>query len=176
MTASVFEVDLAGGHHNSLGNTVSVAQRVIADPSLLDELIATYASEDEVVRLRVSSALKRVAVARPDDVLSRLEQIEQWVSTHEQPSAQWSLAEIYRTLTAHLTAAQRDRATVFMQRHLDSSNDWIVINHTIETLGQWARSDHALADWLVPRLICLTTEPRKSIAGKARRHLARLGS
>jgi len=63
---SVFEDALTGGHHNSLGNTVEVSEQVNADRSLLPELINTYASDDEVVRLRVSSALKRVAWEHPD--------------------------------------------------------------------------------------------------------------
>ncbi len=63
---SIFEDTLTGGHHNSLGNTVAVAEQVNADRSLLPELIATYASDDEVVRLRVSSALKRVAWEHPE--------------------------------------------------------------------------------------------------------------
>jgi len=51
---SIFEDTLTGGHHNSLGNTLVVADQVNADHSLLPDLIATYASDDEVVRLRVS--------------------------------------------------------------------------------------------------------------------------
>lgn len=174
MTVSEFETDLSGGHPNSLGNTVAIAQRVIDDPSLLDELVGTYASSDEVVRLRVSSVLKRVAVARPLEVLGRLGEIEDWVATIRQPSAQWSLAEIFRTLHPLLDAPQRQRSIAIMQSHLDNTSDWIVINQTIETLGQWAIDDPTLADWLVPRLIIWTSEPRKSIAGKARRHLGRL--
>ena len=56
------EERLTGGHPNSLGETVSVAEDVLQDSSrqLFNELCRTYSSDDEVVRLRVSSALKRI--------------------------------------------------------------------------------------------------------------------
>lgn len=172
--SSEFESDLAGGHPNSLGNTVLVAERVNADRSLVDELIQTYSSADDVVRLRVSSALKRVALEHPEWVHERLAVIEQWVAHWKQPSAQWSLAEMYRTLSGLLTRDQYDNAVAVMKGHLASSTDWIVINHTLETLAQWARSDDELREWLIPELWRYSDETRKSIAGKARRWIGKL--
>jgi len=171
-SASDFEVALSGGHHNSLGNTEAVVEQVRADISRLDELIDTYASEDEVVRLRVSSALKRIAKTHPEEFLHHFEEIEQWVLRLRQPSAMWSLSEDYRELDGKLSRAQRVRAIELMKDFLNTSDDWIVINQTIETLALWARKDAELADWLVPRLVECSRESRKSIAGKARRHLA----
>ena len=66
MPVSRFESPLTGGHPNSLGNTVSVVDEVLADRALLAELVACYRSEDAVVRLRVSSAVKRVAQQQPE--------------------------------------------------------------------------------------------------------------
>ena len=172
VASSEFEVELSGGHPNSLGNTEAVTERIRRAPELLDELIGTYASDDEVVRLRVSSVLKRIVLSHPEWVLPRLHIIEQWVDSLGQPSAQWSLSQDYLALSPALTSTQRQSAIERMKGFLDSSNDWIVINHTIETLGQWARKDPELRDWLVPRLHDYAHEPRKSIAGKARRHLA----
>ncbi len=170
--SSELEVELSGGHPNSLGNTLAVAERVNADESLLDELIGTYASEDAVVRLRVSSVLKRVATENPPWVLARLDSIQQWVRHWRQPSAQWSLAEIYRTLGALLSPEQYQHAVSVMKAHLHSTGDWIVINHTLETLAQWARTDDDLRQWLIPQLWRYTQEPRKSISGKAKRWIS----
>lgn len=174
MLASEFEVELSGGHPNSLGNTEAVTERVLREPELLDELIDTYSSDDEVVRLRVSSVLKRLVLSHPEWVLPRLDVIEQWVDRLAQASAQWSLSQDYLALTAVLSTDQRRGAIARMKGFLHSSNDWIVINQTLETLGQWAREDLELRDWLVPRLNDYAHETRKSIAGKARRHLAAL--
>lgn len=172
MPAGEFEVELSGGHPNSLGNTEAVAERVRREPELLDELIDTYSSDDEVVRLRVSSVIKRLVLSHPEWVLARLDVIEQWVDRLEQASAQWSLSQDYLALTAVLSTNQRRAAIERMKGFLRSSNDWIVINQTLETLGQWAREDPELRDWLLPKLHAYAHETRKSIAGKARRHLA----
>jgi hypothetical protein len=164
-----FEARLSGGHPNSLGNTVSVAQHVIADRSLLPELIATYSSDDEVVRLRVSSALKRVAWAEPRWVHEELGTVIGWVVAIQQPSAQWTIAEILLTLGPMLSTAQRNRATEMMKAHLSASEDWIVLIKTMETLANWAKTDAELRAWLPERLEQLGREPRKSVAQKARR-------
>lgn len=171
---SEFEVELSGGHPNSLGNTEAVTERVRGDRRLFEEVVATYASSDEVVRLRVSSVIKRVALTHPTWVLDCLRDIEEWVDRLGQPSAQWSLSQNYLHLGSQLTSSQRIGAVRRMKGFLDTSNDWIVINHTIETLGQWAKTDPELRDWLIPRLYAYSAEKRKSIAGKARRHLAAL--
>ena len=172
--SSEFESDLAGGHPNSLGNTVLVAERVNADQSLLDDLIQTYSSADDVVRLRVSSALKRVALEHPEWVRERLATIEEWVAHWKQPSAQWSIAEIYRTLSGLLTRDQYENAVAVMKDHLASSTDWIVINQTLETLAQWAQRDDELREWLIPQLWRYSDETRKSIAGRAKRWIGKL--
>lgn len=164
-----FEDRLSGGHPNSLGNTVSVADEVVADRSLLRGLIATYSSDDEVVRLRVSSALKRVAWAEPEWVHHELDAVIDWVVRLQQPSAQWTIAEILLVLGPSLTVAERVRAIEVMKAHLTTSRDWIVLIKTMETLVEWAKTDAELRAWLPSRLEQLGRESRKSVAQKALR-------
>ena len=61
-----FESILSGGHPNSLGRTVEVVDLVLEDRARLAELYQCYFSSDEIVRLRVSSAFKRVTTEHPD--------------------------------------------------------------------------------------------------------------
>lgn len=61
-----FEEQLTGGHPNSLGNTIALVDAVLADKHLLDELYQCYFSEDKVVRLRVSNAMKRICREHPE--------------------------------------------------------------------------------------------------------------
>ena len=58
-----FEQMLTGGHPNSLGRTIEVVEIVLADRERLEELYRCYFSNDEVVRLRTSNGMKRVAKA-----------------------------------------------------------------------------------------------------------------
>lgn len=170
-SVSLFEADLTGGHPNSLGNTVAVVERVLADESLVDELVATYASSDEVVRLRVSSALKRVGGEKPEWVYRRLGQIESWVAEREQPSAQWTLAQLYASLSGMLTPQQKRHAIFVTQGFLGTSTDWIVLNFSMQTLADWAENDLELRGWLIPELVTLAKDPRKSVATRAKKLL-----
>jgi HEAT repeat protein len=175
-SVSVFEDVLTGGHHNSLGNTVAVAKEVNGNRELLPDLIATYASEDEVVRLRVSSALKRVAWEHPDWVHAEIGTIMNWVERLQQPSAQWSMGQMLLALGPLLSGTERERSIALMKTHLEESNDWIVLNHTMETLAQWAQDDEHLEAWLLPHLARFAEDSRKSVATRARRLLGRFGS
>ena len=173
---SIFEDTLTGGHHNSLGNTLVVADQVNADRSLLPELIATYASDDEVVRLRVSSALKRVAWEHPEWIHSEIGTIMNWVERLKQPSAQWSVGQMLLAIGPLLSESERERSIALMKTHIEESGDWIVLNHTMETLAQWAHHDPNLEAWLVPHLARFAEDSRKSVAKRAQRLLGSFGS
>jgi hypothetical protein len=55
-----FRNRLKGGHPNSLGNTIEIVDEVLKDNSLFEELFNCYFSDDEIVRLRTSNAIKRL--------------------------------------------------------------------------------------------------------------------
>lgn len=169
MVAERFEQMLTGGHPNSLGRTIEVVDAVLADRVGLDELYACYSSRDEVVRLRTSSAMKRVCAEQPDWLVPYLPKLIDDVGALAQPSAQWTLAQLFATLHDRMTAEQTTRATALMMRNLETSTDWIVLNTTMQTLAEWARSDDELARWLCPRLDRLAGDSRRSVANRARR-------
>ncbi len=166
-----FEALLTGGHPNSLGRTVEVVDLVLSDQSRLPELLGCYDSKDEVVRLRVSSALKRVEIAQHDWLLSHLDYLIDEIGALNQASAQWTLAQLLQRYAKDLSDDQRSRALGLLQRNLANHRDWIVLNHTIETLSDWARTDETLKQWLLPHLERLAEDPRKSVANRARKQL-----
>ena len=168
---SIYEGLLSGGHPNSLGNTLEVVAAVGGNPELLAELVQTYGSDDPVVRLRVSSALKRVANDHPVMVHEALQAIMTWVRDIDQPSAWWSLSQLFHALRDLLSDGERSDALQLMKSVLTSHEDWIVINQTMGTLGEWARSDDDLRQWLIPVLEGFTRESRISISKRARRYL-----
>jgi hypothetical protein len=167
---------LTGGHPNSLGNTPQVADRVIAGEWTVDDVIDTYGSDDAVVRLRVSNALKRVTAANPALVAAALPRLLGEVSGLAQASAQWTLAQLFGTLAPHLTDPQRAQATEIMLRNLADSDDWIVQNQTIATLTSWAATDANLRSRVIPLLTTLTDSPRGSVARRARSSLTQLSA
>ena len=166
MSAS-FEDMLTGGHHNSLGRTEEVVALTLSDPSRLDELLACYESPDEVVRLRTSSALKRLQKARHEMIVPLLDHLIHKVGCLDQASAQWTLAQLFAALAQDMTADQRIAATSLMERNLAGSTDWIVLIQTMKTLTDWAQADQALAKRLRPKIDTLTNDPRKSVSKNA---------
>jgi hypothetical protein len=169
-----FERMLTGGHPNSLGRTEEVVDLVLADRRRIEDLLDCYGSEDEVVRLRVSSALKRVSRRDPDLFTPWLDRYLDEVAGLNQPSARWTLSQISREIEDRMNAEQRVRAEVLMKQNLSESHDWIVLAQTAETLGRWAADDEDLRAWLRPRLEDMAGDTRKSVAGKAQRVLASL--
>ena len=169
-----FETELTGGHPNSLGNTEAVVAEVLRDTDRLEELFGCYFSQDPVVRLRVSNALKRIEKANHPLLLPYLDHLIDEISTIDQASTQWTLAQLFLEYQRDLSSEQRQRAIRVMQRNLQTSDDWIVLNMTLKTLFQWAKKEAELRDWLIPELQRLETDERKSVSGRARKFLATL--
>jgi hypothetical protein len=166
---------LQGGHPNSLGDTVAVVEEVLAYPDRFPDLFACYSSEDEVVRLRTSNAMKRIARADRRLLLPYLDRLLTEIAAIDQASTQWTLAQLFLIYEKDLDPAQRERAIAIMKHNLAHHTDWIVLNMTMETLGTWAKQDPELRAWLQPHLQRLAGDERKSVAKKARGWLGHSG-
>jgi hypothetical protein len=161
-----YEVMLTGGHPNSLGRTLEVVDHVLADRRRLRALLDCYDSDDAVVRLRTSSAIKRVSKERHQWLVEYLDELIDNIGALNQASAQWTLAELFLSYTDDMSTYQYERAVVVMKRNI-KHHDWIVLNQTLETLAEWSRSDAKLRRWLRPHLDRLVDDPRKSVASRA---------
>lgn len=174
MMAESFEQVLAGGHPNSLGRTEDVVDIVLADRGRLRDLYRCYFSEDEVVRLRVSSAMKRVTIAHPEWTMEFMDGLQSEVAAIDQASNQWTLALLFDLTRDLLSEDQAERAREIMTANLAEHDDWIVLNNSMQVLFDWSEDDPALEEWLRPQLERLTGETRKSVAGRAGKLLAKL--
>ncbi|MEL7128979.1 MAG: hypothetical protein AAGK23_05485 [Pseudomonadota bacterium] len=172
--AEAFEAMLTGGHPNSLGRTVEVVDAVLATPDRFDELFGCYGSEDAVVRLRTSNAMKRVEAERRDLLLPYIDRLIQEVGELDQASAQWTLAQLFERLAGEMDHRQRMAALTIMKRNLETHNDWIVLKATIDTLSNWAKTDPNLSIWLRPHLERLSGDARKAVATRAAKSLKAL--
>ena len=164
-----FEQQLAGGHPNSLGNTVEVVEEVLSDHAKFHELFQCYFSNDEVVRLRTSNAMKRICKEKKHLLVPYLDKFLKEISVIDQASAQWTLAQLFAMLKEEMNAGQINQAKRLMKSNLQNHQDWIVLNTTMETLAQWAKTDQALKEWLLPHLKRLSGEKRKSISKHAKK-------
>ncbi|MBW4438175.1 MAG: hypothetical protein KME04_13630 [Pleurocapsa minor GSE-CHR-MK-17-07R] len=162
-----FERMLMGGHPNSLGRTLEVVDIIRANPAELEQLYQCYFSSDEVVRLRVSNAFKRISREHPDWLLPYIDRFIAEIARIDQASTRWTLAQIFHELDGLLTPQQRAGAIAVVQRNLTESDDWIVVNQSLTALGHWARSDATVKAWLLPHLERFLADPRKSVVGTA---------
>ena len=172
--SSTFEDMLTGGHPNSLGRTVEVVDAVLAAPSRFPELFNCYQSSDEVVRLRVSNALRRVQKERPELLVPFIDRLINDIGMLNQATAQWTLPKLFAGAAADMTADQQSRAIALVKRNLSEHHDWIVLNNSIEYLSHIAQRDTGLRQWLTPHLTRLTKDSRKSVAKRATRTLNQL--
>ena len=169
------EEKLKGGHPNSLGKTLEVVKEVLASPHLFEALFDCYHSEDEIVRLRTSNAIKRLCKERPELLHPYIPQLIEEISTINQASTQWTLAQLFFMLKPAMRQEQIAQSIRIMKTNLTNFKDWIVINQTIETLAQWAQEDENLREWLIPKLKNWKKDPRKSVSHRAEKWLKTFG-
>lgn len=163
---------LSGGDRRSLGRTAEVVRLVLDRPVLFDALFECVLNSDEVVRMRAADALEKVARASPGLLVSSVDRLLREVAEIDQPSVQWHVAQIVSEIP--LTAAQRGRAIEILWPNLERSDDWIVVNMTLEALAGFADQDPPLRDALIPVLRANQGAARKSIAKRATKLLQRL--
>lgn len=171
MAINDFETKLSGGHPNSLGNTIAVVDEVLKNKNKLQDLYDCYKSQDEVVRLRVSSAIKRVCKERPEWIAEYLDGLTGEIAKINQASTKWTLATLFMMLDRFMNDAQRQKAIKIMKTNLLSDKDWIVQNTTAESLWYFAYKDLALKKWLIPELQKMTKSKHKSVARRAQKFL-----
>lgn len=170
-----FEQRLKGGHPNSLGNTIEILDEVLANHELFDELFNCYFSDDEVVRLRVSNAMKRICKAEKSLLLPYIDRFLNEISKINQASTQWTLSQLFLQLEKEMTTEQKQQAMQIMKNNLVNHNDWIVLCQTMETLGRWAKKDERLKQWIEQHLTRLSKDPRNSVSKKAEKTSNALG-
>jgi len=169
-----FEDQLKGGHPNSLGNTIAVVEEVLKDNARFAALFACYFSNDAVVRLRTSNAMKRIGKAKKLILVPYINRFLTEIAKIDQASTQWTLAQLFKLLAKEMTHLQREQATAIMKNNLAKHQDWIVLNQTMDTLTQWAKKDIALKTWITPHLEHLSKDDRKSVSGRAKKMLVSL--
>lgn len=122
--------------------------------------------------MRAGDALEKVCRERAGWFGAYKRRLLGEVAEIDQPSVQWHLAQILGRL--RLDPDQYRRAKRILERNLERSGDWIVLNVTMEQLVEWAEDDAALRRWLGPRLERLSGDRRNAVRKRAEKLSARL--
>ena len=126
------------------------------------------------MRLRVSSAFKRIAKEKPELVVQFLDDFINKISKINQASTQWTFAQLFLILDKFVSPTQKEAVTKILKQHLLDSSDWIVLNLTMETLLFYSKSNEKLKPWLTVQLQRLTKDPRKSVANRADKYMKQI--
>ena len=162
-----FEIMLSGGHPNSLGRTLEVVDIILNDEGSLDYLFECYLSDDATVRLRVSNAFKRIFRQKPNWFVGYVDKFQSLIPTLNQPSAEWTLAQLHLEFINLLNEEQKSKAIDISREQLRNSKDWIVIIQNINFLEKVAKEDEALRHWLLTKLNLISKDSRKAVSKKA---------
>jgi hypothetical protein len=159
---------LSGGDPRTLRNADEVTETVLAQPERLDELIrCVLDSQDDIVRMRAGDALEKVCRAQPSLLQPYVSLLLGDLAAVRQPSVQWHVAQMLGQV--RLRTAQRRRAARLMDKNLDESADWIVLNCSLETLAILARADPAIVGDLRRQLGRHEQSSYRSLANRARK-------
>lgn len=167
-------VEMLRGNSNTLGRTEEVTSIVLEDPSRASEVYDLFFQDDEWVRLRAASASKRLWRADPDLFAPFIAGWIEKVSAIEQPSSQWTFAQMCEECDHLLTSEQRNQAIKIVTGYLETNDDWMVLNSSMSALAAWAQTRPDLATAIRPHLERLAKDPRKSVAGRATKALKSL--
>ena len=162
---------LTGGNPRSLGRTDEVIQLVLSRPEKLEELFDCQFADDEIVRMRASDGLEKICREHPEWFDPYKQRMFDEVSSVRQPSVQWHLAQMFCEMS--LTDAEKKRAVQIMTHNLESLDEWVVTNLTIEALATFVRRGDFERAKFVEILKKFQSSRHNSVARRAQKLLAK---
>jgi HEAT repeat protein len=160
------EILMVGGHANSLGRAGEVVEEVLVNPSRLDELYSCISDDDAWVRMRAIDAFEKVIRKHPEWANPYLEDMLTRLTTSDQASIQWHLAELF--MRVDLSGRQQKQAAEWLMSLLKTVEvDWIVAINSIRALMQFAELGLVPADELGKLFTIQEQHKSKTVRKKA---------
>lgn len=162
-----FEDRLSGGKSNSLGEVPNIVDEVVDDKYLLEDLFQCFFSNNSLVRLRTSHAMKQIAERKPRIIRKYYNRLINNVSKIKQDSVQAVLADTFLVLDSELNREQKKRAIKALKANLGRAKRPEAINSIVDTLMAWSDQDEELAEWTKSKLKKRTESKNKKVASTA---------
>lgn len=162
------QVRLTGGDPRSIAGVAEVVELLAREPVRVGELVACVLETDDlIIRMRAADALEKVCRAAPDVVQPYVETILDAISLIDQPSVMWHVAQMLDEVD--LSDSQLQRAVAIVRANLERSDDWIVLNCSLQTLASFARRDASLGVVVREQIARFLQDRRRSLASRARK-------
>jgi len=163
---------LAGGDLRSIGRADEVAQDVLQDPRLFDEVFRGMQSEDPVIRMRAADVIEKVARRRPEYLQPYKDKLIGEIAAIDQQEVRWHVALMLSCLS--LSDEEKEQAAELLVSWLKNSKSRIVKVNALETLAHFAETDPHYADKVTELLSEAAGSGSPAMAARARKLLARL--
>lgn len=132
---------LKGGDRRSVRNVALVVKLVLADESLLPELIRGLEDSDPVVKMRSADALEKITVTHPRLLQPFKRLLINRIARDSQQEIRWHLAQIFPRL--RLTKLETDQIVTLLQGYLHDKSS-IVRSFSMQALADFASKDEKL--------------------------------
>lgn len=160
---------LSGGNPRKLERAAEVYELVMKNQAKFNELFECMFSNDEIVRLRASDTVEKIAREKPAWLIPYKQKLFNKMPKVRQPSVQWHLAQIFMEI--ELSEAETKQAIKILQDNIKTLPDWIVINFSIEALAYFTRKNLFEKPDLVKVLNQTSKDPHKSVAARSQKYL-----
>jgi hypothetical protein len=168
MTSTPLLNQLRKGDRRSIGRANVIAQKVLANPSWLPELLAGLWHPDALIRMRAGDALEKVSRQQPGWLVPVQDDLLLLAHATLEQEARWHLAQILPRLRLH--RSQR-RALVSLLRRYRRDRSAIVRVSALEGLACLAARDPALCRSIRRQLQRALTQGSAAERARARKLL-----
>lgn len=162
-----------GGDMRMVRGVGEAVQRVLAEPSLLMELLVGMQSTNPMVCMRSADAVEKITAAHPEWLQPHKLLILNVISRSQQQEVRWHIAQLIPRLS--LTARERRQARDIFMRYLDDKSA-IVRTSSMQALADLALHDAGLKGDIVPVIARLTATGTPAMRARGKRLLKALNA
>ncbi len=171
-----FVKELQQGKPNSLGNTLAVVKHVEANPASFNKLLKLLLNEDSIVAMRAMNATKRILRADSSYFAKCQDDLVFKYSKSKASVVRLGLIILYFDFLSKYTEEQVKEIKKLALKWTKDASDWMILAQGLKLLEKLSKKDPAFALKAIEIAKALQKDPRKAVAGKAKKVVAALSS
>lgn len=161
---------LTGGDLRSDGRAGEVAEDVIKNPALLQDLMKGFESRDNVVRMRTVDALEKISRKNPEIMEGIKRRLFDVARKDKLPEVRWHLAQVFANIP--LTKEERDEAIAILFDWLKGGSI-LVKAWSIHTLGILAAKNRDLQRAVLDKIKTFQNDKSPAVRNRVKQVLLR---
>ncbi len=163
---------LKGGDLRSIGKANEVAESIIKNPKLFQDVFEGVFNDEPLIRMRAADALEKVSSKHPEYLQPFKARLIKEVSKIAQQEVQWHAAQMFGYI--ELTQNERDEIIEILFAWLDDSKSNIVKVCSMQTLAEFAEKDEKNRSKIINKITNVIRKGRPSVVSRGKKLLAKL--